>query len=137
MVIGCRKCGTTNLCRLLGDHPDVFMTNPKEPQYFSRLSNFDRDRDWYASLFAGAESYIARGEGSTTYTFPRRIELAAPRIHEAIPDCRLIYIVRHPIRRLESDWKSRVREGRARTSINEAVESDDNLVTFEIGRAHV
>lgn len=137
IVIGCRKCGTTNLCRLLGAHPDVFMTNRKEPQYFSRLKHFDRDRDWYASLFAGAEHYIARGEGSTTYTFPRRIDLAARRIHEAIPDCRLIYIVRHPIRRLESDWKSRLHEGRTLPSINEAIQADDNLVTMGLYWKHL
>lgn len=130
MVIGCRKCGTTNLYRLLSAHPDVFMTTPKEPQYFSRLKDFERDRAWYTSLFAGAESHSARGEGSTMYTFPRRIELAAPRIHEAFPDCRIIYMVRHPIRRLESDWRSRLREGRARESINEAIETNDNLVTI-------
>lgn len=137
MVIGCRKCGTTNLCRLLDTHPDVFMTNPKEPQYFSRLTTFDRDRDWYRSLFAGTESYVARGEGSVTYTAPGRIDLAAPRIHEAVPDCRLIYMVRHPMRRLESDWKSRLREGRARASINEAVEADHNLVTFGLYWKHL
>lgn len=137
MVIGCRKCGTTSMCRLLSSHPEVFMTNPKEPQYFSQLENFERDRERYCSLFAGAESYVARGEGSTTYTFPRRIDLAASRIHEAIPDCRLIYIVRHPIRRLESDWKSRVREGRARASINQAIETDDNLVTFGLYWKHL
>lgn len=137
MVIGCRKCGTTNLCRVLGAHPDVFMTDPKEPQYFSRLTRFDRDRDWYRSLFAGTESYVARGEGSVTYTSPGRIDLAAPRIHEAVPDCRLIYMVRHPIRRLESDWKSRLREGRARASINEAVEADHNLVTFGLYWKHL
>ena len=33
LVIGAQKCGTTALCAVLGRHPDVFMTEPKEPLF--------------------------------------------------------------------------------------------------------
>jgi hypothetical protein len=106
------------------------MTEPKEPHYFSRLTDFEGKRPWYESLFAGAGGRAARGEGSTSYTHPHRIELAAPRIRRIIPDCRLIYMVRHPVRRLESDWKMRLREGRVPASISDAAEEQASLIWF-------
>ena len=35
LVIGAMKCGTTSLCSLLDQHPDIFMSNPKETYFFS------------------------------------------------------------------------------------------------------
>ena len=34
IIAGCGKAGTTSLQRYLHQHPDVFMTLPKEPRYF-------------------------------------------------------------------------------------------------------
>ena len=34
IVIGAMKAGTTSLWRYLSDHPDVFMTADKEPEFF-------------------------------------------------------------------------------------------------------
>lgn len=33
-IIGAPKCGTTSLAHYLGEHPDIFMSYPKEPFYF-------------------------------------------------------------------------------------------------------
>ena len=65
-VIGAPKAGTTSLCSHLGAHPDVFMSDPKEPQFFSH--NLHRGYEWYASLFESASGHAAVGEGSTTYS---------------------------------------------------------------------
>lgn len=137
LVIGAAKCGTTTVCDLIGDHPDVFMTTPKEPHFFSRLTRYDELRTWYWSLFEDAESYEAAGEGSTSYTHPHRIDFVAPRIRDVLPECRLIYMVRHPIRRLESDWKMRLREERVSSSISEAVDRHASLITFGLYWKHL
>lgn len=137
IVIGGRKCGSTSLCDLLGQHPNVFMTRPKEPHYFSRTASFEPARGEYEALYGDANGHTARGEGSTTYTHPQRIDFAAPRIRKLIPDCRLVYIVRHPIRRLESDWKMRRREGRSSSDINRAVESDKTLRPYGLYWQHL
>lgn len=126
LVIGAAKCGTTSVCHALGRHPDVFMTEPKEIHYFGQIDPA-KSREWYESFFAGATE-TARGEGSTSYTHPLKIGRCARSIAETVPDCRLIYMVRHPIDRLESDWKMRWREGWADDSINEAVRTQDSLI---------
>ena len=60
------------------------------------------------------------GKGSASYTHPHRIDLVVPRLQREIPDCRLIFMVRHPVRRLESDWKMRTLEGRLSPDIRGA-----------------
>lgn len=131
IVIGAAKCGTTSICELLGKHNDVFMCNPKEPYFFCREDDYDDPavKSWYESLFAKASAYTAVGEGSTAYTHPRVSKLTAHRIAEAIPDCKLIFMARHPIKRLESDWRMRRHEGWTPESINAAVKEQPTLVT--------
>lgn len=132
IVIGAAKCGTTSVCDILKRHPDVFVSEPKEPHYFSRILSYRTDRKRYEDLFRSAEEdgFAAVGEGSTSYTHPARVDFTAPRIRETVPGARLIYMVRHPIRRLESDWLMRRRERRTASRIGEAVERDASLVTF-------
>ena len=106
------------------------MSNPKEPHYFSRFTKYDRLGKWYESIFDGSDNYKAIGEGSTSYTNPNRICVTAQRIHQVLPECRLVYMVRHPIKRLESDWKMRSFEGRSIGDINEESEIDASLINF-------
>lgn len=136
-VIGAAKCGTTTICDLLAAHPQVFMSSPKEPHFFSRLATYNELHPWYESLFEDGTDTEARGEGSTSYTHPNRVEFVAPRIRDNVPNARLIYMVRHPVRRLESDWKMRLREGRASTSIADAVDWHGSLITFGLYWKHL
>jgi len=137
IVIGAAKSGTTSLCALLQEHPDVFFTRPKEPHYFQRITDFESRRAWYESLFAGKQGYEAAGEGSTSYSHPNFIKLVVPRLATTVPDCRLIYMVRQPIRRLESDWKMRTLEGRIDKPIAEAVERHVSLLTIGMYWSHL
>lgn len=128
-VIGAAKCGTTTLCTLLGRHPDVFMSDPKEIHYFGR-DDPEKTRSWYEAHFDRAAEFSAVGEGSTSYTHPHIIERCAAELVVAVPEARLIYMVRDPLRRLESDWKMRKHERWAPPgSINEAaLEEDTTLI---------
>ena len=62
-------------------------------------------------------------------THPDIIENASRQIFDLVPDCRLLYIVRDPIKRLESDWRIRSHEGWGPACINEAIKEQDSLVT--------
>ena len=104
LVIGAAKSATTSLCGVLGRHPQVFMCDPKEPHFFSRPECYARGIRWYEGLFDGAGPAIAVGEGSATYTHPLFARLASERIAATLPETRLIYCVRHPLRRIESHW---------------------------------
>jgi hypothetical protein len=123
LVIGAPKCGTSTICARLGEHPDVFMSTPKEIHYFGRDEE-EKTRAWYEAHFAAAEPASAVGEGSTSYTHPHIVGRCAEEIHAAIPDVRLIFIARHPLTRLESDWKMRMHEGWTDPDINRAVRTE-------------
>lgn len=128
LVIGAAKCGTSSLCQFLGEHPDVFVTEPKEIHFFGR-DDPHKTLSWYEAFFAQAAGCSAVGEGSTSYTHPDIIDRCAVEIGKLIPDCRLIYMVRNPLDRLESDWKMRRHEGWSAASINDAVAQQPSLVT--------
>ncbi len=104
LVIGSAKCATTSLCGLLGQHPEICISSPKEPHFFSVDEVYGRGWSWYESLFEGASHAKAIGEGSTSYTRHLQYPNALARIVKDLPDTRLIYIVRNPIKKVESLW---------------------------------
>lgn len=105
IVIGAAKCGTTTLCDQLSGHPDIFVSSPKEPKFFSLDENYEQGYESYFKLFENAGSAKARGEGSVNYTLRDHHPETAARIHAFNPEMKLIYVVRHPIERLISHWR--------------------------------
>src|SRR5258706_8466463 len=103
-IVGAPKCGTTSLARYLGSHPHVFITNPKEPCYFSRSLTVDRVRQRakgchrnlndYLHLFDRAkERHWLRGDATTRNL---RCEAALLEIRAFFPEARLIVMLRDP-----------------------------------------
>ncbi|MCP4594300.1 MAG: sulfotransferase [bacterium] len=105
LVIGCGKCGTTSLCAMLGAHPDVFVCEPKEPNFLSYDHVYARGWPWYESLFGNAGSARARGEGSVSYAVKQYEDRVLERLLEHMPGVRLIYITRDPLSRIESVYR--------------------------------
>ncbi len=128
LVIGAMKCATTSLFDALGRHPQVFVSSPKEPEFFCKDEIFARGWPWYESMFAGAGGRMAIGEGSTSYTklllFPR----SAERVAAHLPDAKLLYIVRHPLARILSHWLHTAAEVPAMPPLAEALEKWPHLV---------
>jgi len=126
LVIGTAKAATTTLCALLGRHPQVFMAPAKELEFFSDDRIYSRGVAWYESQFDAPECKLFRGEGSPQYTLRTIHPEASRRIAEYSSALKLIYIVRHPIRRIEAAWlhmRSWVDE-RAHHSFNKALEAN-------------
>ncbi|MBW4985696.1 sulfotransferase domain-containing protein [Mameliella sp. CS4] len=101
VVIGAMKCGTTTLHDYLSIHPEVFMSDPKEVNWFAG-ENANRPVEWYRGLF-DRDARI-RGESSQNYS-KRHVPLysdAPERMASLVPEARLIYIVRDPIERYRS-----------------------------------
>jgi hypothetical protein len=103
-IIGAPKCGTTSLARYLGAHPQVFVTTPKEPCYFSRSLTTDREQrgskachrtlEGYLHLFDRAkEQHRLRGDATTRNL---RCEPALLEIKALVPEARLIVMLRDP-----------------------------------------
>jgi hypothetical protein len=106
LVIGAMKCATSTLWAHLNRHPQIFMASEKEPGFFCRDEVFARGWEWYESLFAGAEGKQALGEATNGYSMQMRFPMAARRIGEHLSCAKLIYIVRHPLQRIESHWRN-------------------------------
>lgn len=109
LVIGAAKCGTTSLCDDLARHPGIFISEPKEIEYFCRDENYERGTGWYTSHFAGALPGQLRGEGSTHYTDHPAMPRAAERIASDLPGAKLVYMIRDPVRRAYSGWLQKIK----------------------------
>lgn len=115
VIGGAPKCGTTSLCDALASHPDVFMTNPKEPTYYvssvrgETVRGHNYSAAEYAALFDGRRAERVAGEGSTEYLWA--CEEAAPALRTARPDCRVVFMLRDPIERAYSAYWYRLLRG--------------------------
>jgi hypothetical protein len=132
LVIGAAKSGTDALCSFLAQHPQVYMSDLKEPNFFvaegrpeipylgpgdrevlTRWDMWVSSLDRYQALFAGVTTEQAVGEGSTWYLYDER---APGRIRRHLPDVRLVAILRNPVDRAYSAFTMMLRDGRETTS---------------------
>jgi len=123
VVIGAGKSGTTSLNEYLKEHPQIFMSTRKEPNFFAfemakeadfeleSSKEFYRDSvlnlEDYLALFIGAKEQQLLGEVSNTYL---NSEMACQRIKHHVPNAKLLAILRHPADRLFSRYSHYVRE---------------------------
>ncbi len=118
-LIGTPKGGTTALHSALVGHPELHLSDIKEPKFFlcdgappGRLGqrgpgDAHSAREWvwreadYLRLFAGAPPGVRAGESTPFYLY----DLAAQRrIAGTVPDARLIAVIRDPVDRAYSNW---------------------------------
>jgi hypothetical protein len=130
ILIGAMKCGTSTLQTQLAAQRGVFMTTPKEPNYFSDDDVFARGADWYAGLFAGAPEGALTGEASTHYTKLPTYPDTLARMQAALPDLRLIYMIRDPVTRAVSHYIHEWTERRAGSDAEAAFRSNSEFVDY-------
>lgn len=104
LIIGAMKCATSSVATYLEAHPNIDMVSEREPRYFSNDANYAKGADWYSAFFADFSGDRLRGEGSNDYAAGGRFPDCAPRIAQDLPDVKLIYMVRHPVKRIISAW---------------------------------
>lgn len=103
-IIGAMKSGTTSLHAYLARHPEIFMSEPKEPAYFVEEMNLSRGEDWYLSLFAGGCGAKVVGESSAVYSMVPRF-MGVPQLIACFnPDARFVYVMRDPFQRTLSHY---------------------------------
>lgn len=132
IVPGFSKCGTTTLCSLLAEHPEIFIPKFKEPNFFS-APDYEQHWGFYESLFNEVRSETTLGEGSTFYSNVEFEELARQRIIKNYPDIKLIFIARDPIARIESSFREMHHSGPkfgldAPFELEEALNSFPNII---------
>lgn len=106
--VGARKAGTTWLSECLREHPEIFMSTPKEISYFgSKYQRRSRTEDWYFSHFENPQNCKVIGEFSPSYLAN---EDAANRIFSDLGQIKIIVVLRNPVERFLSDYKHGIRE---------------------------
>lgn len=104
VIIGAMKCGTSTLHAQLAAQPGVFMSDLKEPNFFSDDAVHARGRAWYEGLFSAAEPGDLKGESSTHYTKLPTYRDSAKRMAELLTAPKLIYVLRDPVERAVSHY---------------------------------
>lgn len=118
LVIGAARSATTSLHHALRAHPEVFVPERKEPNFFAfeplpasakpgAVAGVTRLED-YARLFEGVTDEVAIGEVSPAYLVN---PTACGQIRRLIPQAKLIAVLRNPVERAYSDYLMRVRQG--------------------------
>ena len=104
LVIGSPKCATTAICKHLQNHPEVCFSKPKEPFFFCWDKNYNLGEDWYRSCFSHANGEPAIGEGTTHYALVGNYPVVIDRIQSLLNTPKIIFCVRHPYERMQSEW---------------------------------
>lgn len=105
IIIGAQKCGTSALHHYLHLHPDICMSTQKELNFFVESKNWSKGLDWYESNFRGKDGKAKiYGEASPDYTGYPATQGVPERMHSIVPDAKLIYMVRHPLERIISQY---------------------------------
>lgn len=118
-IIGAMKAGTTALYFTLKQHPDIFMSPIKEPNFFAFEGQekpifvegeevIYTELAEYRALFDRSNGKKAIGEASHAYLY---IPEATHRIRLTVPDARLICILRNPVDRAYSHYLYLLRDG--------------------------
>lgn len=115
LIIGAARSGTTALYEYLLQHPEIAMTEPKEPHYFAfpdQILTFSGPGDSetinrkavtratdYNRLFRKLGNVKSVGEASVSYLY---YPGACAQIRQATPEARILCILRHPAERAYS-----------------------------------
>lgn len=113
LIIGAMKAGTTSLFDHLARHPEIAGSDPKEPGFFAFDDIYAKGRGWYEGLFSFDPAiHKVALDGSTDYAkYPHCGDVPA-RLARFGGEFRLIYSLRHPLRRIESHAQHVQHKGR-------------------------
>ena len=125
-IVGAAKCGTTALYTYLSEHPQIFMSRPKEPGFFAKDFLGERrpvrDLAEYLRCFSGASEEKMIGEASTAYFLSK----AAPEeIKTFAPNAFIIIMLRNPVDKLYSRFmEARLSNKEHHKTLEDALESE-------------
>lgn len=135
IIAGAQRCGTTSLFRALAKHPAMMrnVINAKGIHYFD--TNYHQNKAWYLSHFPSRSERDAHadnvgqspvvGEASPYYLYH---PAGAERMAQAIPDTKVIVLLRNPVKRAISHHLHMVWEG------HESMEDIDKALDLESTR---
>jgi Sulfotransferase family len=114
-IVGAARAGTTSLYEYLRPIDKVYLSPVKEPRYFCAAAEPPgyappaiRSETEYLKLFSAVQDQAAVGEASPQYL----CDPGAPEaIHAAVPEARIVMILRDPVERAYSHYLLHQRMG--------------------------
>ncbi|MBE9168121.1 sulfotransferase [Pleurocapsales cyanobacterium LEGE 06147] len=133
IIIGAGKCGTTSLYNYLNQHPQLSLCSQKETYFFIPEPTRSKFIPWgavtsleeYKTLFKNAPKHSIIGEISTTYY--RHTE-TAQLIYDALPQVKIIAILRDPAERAFSDYQMHFRNGNEKQNFSKLIYPDNRFI---------
>lgn len=126
LVLGAMKSGTSTLLHHLMRHPGVNGPLRKEVHFFSHaVPVAGHGRDWYRAHFPLRPPFASAnltGEATPDYLYDPD---APARIRAALPNVRLLAILREPAERAVSHYHHEVRMGRETLPLEEALAMEE------------
>jgi hypothetical protein len=141
VIIGAPKAGTTSLFEYIRVHPEIHLPKWKETNFFLDPT-YQKGVDWYLDwVLTGAHEGATCGEASVRYMagtpyvtsqdggpakadVEHAVEEVIPsRIKAALPDVKLIVLLRDPVKRCMSEYQMSVLWGTEHRSPDEAIEA--------------
>ncbi len=149
-LIGAQKAGTTYLAALLDQHPEIQVSQPKEPHFFTQ--QWERGIEWYRSCFPEADSARILLDASPSYAAapvhrdaelargrtPGRMAAVPQRIAQLVPEARFIYVLRDPVERVHSAYWHAVRIGEEDRPFRKAIQTEPKYLNMSdyLGQLH-
>jgi hypothetical protein len=136
IVIGAQKSGTTSLRMYLQEHPKINLPyGSKEAPFFNIDSEYKKGWDQYLnSNFTNFSKYDFLGKVSPQYMCDFRVP---ERIHETLPEVKLIALLRNPIDRAFSHYKMSVRRDLEKRNFDRIVKESLNPEVLAYSRSLV
>jgi hypothetical protein len=136
LIIGGNRCGTAALYEYLCGHPCFVPSFHREVHFFER--HFDKGLDWYRAQFPSrayrfcvsnlAGKRMITGEATTYYIFHPH---APRRIKEALPQVKLIALLRNPVDRAYAQYHQKIRKGHEDLTFEHAIDSEPERLRGE------
>ena len=133
LIIGAARSGTTSLYEYLVKHPSVMPAVGKEVYFFDK--KFDKGVNWYRTFFPTklAKSRLESKQKQKCITgeaTPRYLHHphSPKRVHDLIPDVKLIVLLRNPIDRAYSHYQMERDHGHEELSFEEAIKKENRRI---------
>lgn len=140
LIAGMAKCGTSSLSQYLQQHPDIFISEKKEPRFLSSQCmsmplGGPKDaevEDWYVKGFEdyerlfeqASEQAIGEASADTLYFYEGTI----PVIKKYLGNPKIIIILRDPVKRAFSAYQHLIRDDRETRSFKESLEQEEQRI---------
>ncbi len=140
IVVGAQRSGTTALTEALYRLPIVERPRRGKGSHFFSY-NFHRGWEWFQSQFPTEAwaSIIERRHGRTMFCFdacPYYLfhPFAVERMAQALPEVKLLVMLRDPVRRVESHYHHSVSHGHEDLSFEQALAAEPERLAGEVDR---